>query len=150
MNKFVVILFFSSLLSLSAKIPSSSITYKFESKYGNNVSLIETNKSDHAVVDTTLPKYKSEIASSEKMDKYTKMGKLSLIFGASSFAAALIPYLGIISFPLAIAAIVLGIVSLKNKQKNNTSAIVGVSLGFGFIVIFLIALIVLLSIVAVM
>jgi hypothetical protein len=69
----------------------------------------------------------------------TDIGLLSLIFGGSAFVLVLIPYVGLISIPLAIAAIVLGIIGL-NRKKGDTKSIIGLVLGSVFILLFAVLL----------
>ena len=84
-------------------------------------------------------KLKRKLAAEKPDTGKTDIGKLSLIFGGSAFVLALIPYAGLISIPLAIAAVVLGIIGLGRK-KNDTKSIIGLVLGGVFI--FLVAVVI--------
>ena len=84
-------------------------------------------------------KLKRKLAQEKPDSTKTDIGKLSLIFGGAAFVLALIPYAGIISIPLAIAAVVLGIIGLGRK-KNDTKSIIGLVLGGVFI--FLVAVVI--------
>jgi hypothetical protein len=69
--------------------------------------------------------------------KNKRLGTLSLIFGIGAFVIVFIPVLGILSLPLAIAAVVLGAISLKGNK--NTNGIIGLILGGTFILLFIVA-----------
>jgi len=76
-------------------------------------------------------------------EKQRKQGNLSLVFGIASVVFLFIPILGILAPGLAIAAIVLGIMSLKGN--TNTAGIVGIICGGAVIFIFLLAVAILSS-----
>ena len=79
----------------------------------------------------------------EPTAKQRKQGKISMILGISSIALLLIPYIGILSIPAAIAALVLGIKSLKGN--SNTQGIVGLITGSVTLFIILIAILIVAS-----
>jgi hypothetical protein len=85
-------------------------------------------------------KSKLSIEDGEPTQKQLKQGRLSLIFGASAILLAFIPYVGIVSIPLAVAGLILGIKSLKGN--SNTPGILGVV--FSGLVLFIIVLAVIL------
>lgn len=74
-------------------------------------------------------------------ERQRKQGNLSLLFGIASVVFLFIPVLGILAPGLAIAAIVLGIMSLKGN--SNTAGIVGIICGGTVIFLFLLAIAVL-------
>ena len=74
-------------------------------------------------------------------ERQRKQGNLSLVFGIASVVFLFIPVLGILSPGLAIAAVVLGIMSLKGN--SNTAGIVGIICGGTTIFLFLLAIAVL-------
>jgi len=78
--------------------------------------------------------------------KNKRLGNLSLIFGIAAFVFALIPGLVLISLPLAVAAVVLGAVSLKGNK--NTNGIIGLILGGIFLLSFLVVLVLVLALIA--
>ncbi len=80
-------------------------------------------------------KLKKQLADEKPVAHRTDLGLLSLIFGGSAFVLAIIPFVGLISIPLAIAAIVLGIIGLRRK-KGDTKSIIGLVLGSVFILLF--------------
>lgn len=90
-------------------------------------------------------KWASSFASDrgEPTEKQKKLGKLSMIFGISSFALLFIPYVGILSIPAAIAALVLGLKSIKGN--SNTQGLIGVITGSAVLFIIAIAIVVILS-----
>lgn len=75
----------------------------------------------------------------EATPKQKKLGKISLICGAAAFGLAPIPILNILSFPAAIAAIVLGISSLKGN--NNTNGVIGLVLGGVYVLLLFLVLV---------
>ncbi len=79
----------------------------------------------------------------EPTAKQKKQGKLSMILGISSILLLLIPYVGILSIPAAIAAMVLGIKSIKGN--SNTQGIIGLITGSVTLFIILIAILVIAS-----
>lgn len=78
-------------------------------------------------------------------ERQKKLATLSLIFGAGAFVLLLVPLVGVLAVPSAIAGIVLGIMSLKGNR--NTNGILGIVFGaaFLFLVALVIALFVLLA-----
>ncbi len=84
-------------------------------------------------------KLKRQLPDDKSAPHKTDIGLLSLIFGGSAFVLALIPYLGIVSIPLALAAIVLGIIGLGRK-KGDTKSIIGLVLGSLFILLIAVVL----------
>ncbi|MEO6932554.1 MAG: hypothetical protein ABI151_13055 [Chitinophagaceae bacterium] len=62
-----------------------------------------------------------------------KLGKWSLYLGVAAFALAIVPIAQILSIPLAIAAVITGIISLQGN--SNTYGIIGIGLGAGFILL---------------
>jgi uncharacterized Tic20 family protein len=70
-------------------------------------------------------------------ERQRRQGNLSLIFGIASVVFLFIPVLGILSPGLAIAAIVLGIMSLKGN--SNTAGIIGIICGGTTLFLFLLA-----------
>jgi hypothetical protein len=84
-------------------------------------------KSKKQLPDDKTPAHKSDL------------GLLSLIFGGSAFVLALIPYVGLVSIPLALAAIVLGIIGLGRK-KGDTKSIIGLVLGGTFLLLLIVLL----------
>ena len=81
-------------------------------------------------------KSKWSIEDGQPTPKQLKQGRLSLIFGASAIVLAFIPVVGIVSIPLAVAGLVLGIKSLKGN--SNTPGILGVV--FSSLILFIIVL----------
>jgi hypothetical protein len=79
-------------------------------------------------------KLRKQLPDEKAEGKKTDIGLLSLVFGGGAFVLALIPYVGIISIPLALAAIVLGIIGLGRK-KGDTKSLIGLVLGSLFIVL---------------
>jgi len=63
----------------------------------------------------------------------TDMSRLSLMCGISAFVIAIIPIVGVLSFFIAIAAIVFGIIGLRRKSGNARS-IIGIVLGSLFLI----------------
>ncbi len=83
-------------------------------------------------------KLKKQLPDDKSAPHKTDIGLLSLIFGGSAFLIAFIPFVGIASIPLAIAAIVLGIIGLGRK-KGDTKSIIGLVLGSVFILLIAVA-----------
>ena len=81
--------------------------------------------------------------------KAENQAQLSLIFGIGAFVVGilggLLPFIGILSIPLAIAAIVYGAISVK-KVQHKGKAIWGMILGGSYLFLLLIAIIVLVSV----
>ena len=75
--------------------------------------------------------------------KNKKLGTLSLIFGIAAFVFVFLPVLSILSLPLAIAAVVLGAISLKGNK--NTNGIIGLILGGTFILLFIVAVLIVIA-----
>lgn len=82
-------------------------------------------------------KLKKQLPDEKSVAHKTDMGLLSLLFGAGAFVVALIPAVGVASFGLAIAAIVLGIIGLGRK-KGDTKSLIGLVLGSVFVLLILI------------
>lgn len=66
-------------------------------------------------------------------ERQRKLGLLSLIFGAGAFVVAILPIIGLLSVPSAIAGIVLGIISLKGN--TNINGILGICFGSVFLLL---------------
>lgn len=73
----------------------------------------------------------------ELTEKQQKQATASLILGLASFLLLFVPYLALLSIPLAIFAIILGIKSLKGN--SNVKGIIGVVAGGFTILLFLLA-----------
>ncbi|MGI8582371.1 MAG: hypothetical protein ACR2KX_09245 [Chitinophagaceae bacterium] len=84
-------------------------------------------------------KLKKQLPDDKTAAHKTDIGLLSLIFGGSAFVLALIPYVGLVSILLALAAIVLGIIGLGRK-KGDTKSIIGLVLGGAFLLLFIVLL----------
>lgn len=79
----------------------------------------------------------------EPTAKQKKQGKISMILGISSIVLLLIPYVGLLSIPAAIAAMVLGIKSIKGN--SNTQGLIGLITGSATLFIILIAILIVAS-----
>ena len=90
-------------------------------------------------------KLKKQLPDEKTAAHKTDIGLLSLIFGGSAFVLAIIPYLGFVSIPLALAAIVLGILGLGRK-KGDKKSITGLVLGSVYLLFALVAIAVITSI----
>ncbi len=78
-------------------------------------------------------KLKKQLPDEKVEGKKSNLGLLSLIFGGAAFLfIAIAP---IVSIPLAVAAVVLGILGL-GKNKGDTKSIIGLVLGGLFLVLF--------------
>ena len=88
-------------------------------------------------------KLKKQLTDDKTAANKTDIGLLSLVFGGGAFVLAIIPYAGLLSIPMAIAAIVLGIIGLGRK-KGDTKSIIGLVLGSLFLLL-IVALIAALS-----
>ncbi len=84
-------------------------------------------------------KLKKQLPDEKVEGKKSNLGLLSLIFGGGAFLMALIPGVAVISFPLAVAAIVLGILGLGRK-KGDTKSIIGLVLGSVFLLLSIVAI----------
>ncbi|MEJ7675319.1 MAG: hypothetical protein WKF59_22085 [Chitinophagaceae bacterium] len=84
-------------------------------------------------------KLKKQLPDEKVEGKKSNLGLLSLIFGGSAFVLAIIPYIGLVSIPLALAAIVLGILGLRRKT-GDTKSIIGLVLGGTFLLLFIVLL----------
>lgn len=82
---------------------------------------------------------KLRMAEGEPTQRQKKWGRLALIFGVGSLVLLLIPYVGLLAVPSAIAGLVLGIKSLKGN--SNASGLIGVIASGVTILLFLIALV---------
>ncbi|MEJ7823435.1 MAG: hypothetical protein WKF85_14015 [Chitinophagaceae bacterium] len=78
-------------------------------------------------------KLKKQLPDEKVEGKKSNLGLLSLIFGGAAFV--LIPIAGIVSIPLAVAAVVLGILGL-GKSKGDTKSIIGLVLGAVLLLLF--------------
>ncbi|MEJ7675318.1 MAG: hypothetical protein WKF59_22080 [Chitinophagaceae bacterium] len=78
-------------------------------------------------------KLKKQLPDEKVEGKKSNLGLLSLIFGGAAFV--LIPIAGIVSIPLAVAAVVLGILGL-GKSKGDTKSIIGLVLGAALLLLF--------------
>ncbi len=81
-------------------------------------------------------KLKKQLPDEKVESKKSNLGLLSLIFGGSVFVLAYIP---VVLFPMAIAAIVLGILGLGRK-KGDKKSIIGLVLGSVFLLLSIVAL----------
>ena len=79
----------------------------------------------------------------EMTEKQKKQATASMILGIASFGLMFIPYVGIISIPAAILAIIFGAKSLKGN--SNTKGIIGIAFGSATIVVILLAIIIVAS-----
>jgi hypothetical protein len=75
----------------------------------------------------------------EPTEKQKKQGKLSMMFGIPSLVFLFIPYLNILAIPGAIAALVLGLKSIKGN--SNTQGMIGVITGSATLFLVVIAII---------
>lgn len=82
-------------------------------------------------------KLKKQLPDEKVEGKKSNLGLLSLIFGGAAFV--LIPIAGIVSIPLAVAAVVLGILGL-GKSKGDTKSIIGLVLGGVLLLLFIVLL----------
>jgi Flp pilus assembly protein TadB len=80
-------------------------------------------------------KLKKQLPDEKVEGKKSNLGLLSLIFGGAAFV--FVPIAAIVSIPLAVAAVVLGILGL-GKSKGDTKSIIGLVLGATFILLFVI------------
>ncbi|MEP7266980.1 MAG: hypothetical protein ABI844_05080 [Saprospiraceae bacterium] len=74
-------------------------------------------------------------------------GLWALLFGSTGFLFAFLGPLAILTLPMAIAAIVLGIIGIK-KDQNSTMAIIGLVLGGVTIFLLFLAVVIILSVFA--
>ena len=84
-------------------------------------------------------KLKKQLPDEKVEGKKSNLGLLSLIFGGAAFLTVFISSIAVISFPLAVAAIVLGILGLS-KTKGDTKSIIGLVLGSVFLLLGLAAI----------
>ena len=89
-------------------------------------------------------KFKKELASENTPHQKYDPGKTSLILGAGAFHVALIPVAGIVSIPMAIGAIIFGIIGLGRK-KGDSKSIIGLVLGTVFLLLIVAVIAVVLS-----
>jgi hypothetical protein len=79
----------------------------------------------------------------EMTEKQKDWATTSLVLGLSSFGLVLIPIIGILAIPAAILAIVFGVKSLKGN--SNTKGIIGIVAGGLFLLLFVAAIVIILS-----
>ena len=138
-----------SFHSIGAAIPEVSVDPKprewkkinartIESMTGKKLTLLDRVK-------LTLLKWKlSKFSEDEEMtEKQKKQATASMILGIASFGLMWIPYVGILSIPAAILAIIFGAKSLKGN--SNTKGIIGLAFGSATIVVILLAIIIIAS-----
>lgn len=138
-----------SFHSIGAAIPEGPVDPKprewkkvnartIEKMTGKKLTLLDKVK-------LTLLKWKlSKLSDKEEMtEKQKKQATASLILGIASFGLMFIPYVGILSIPAAILAIIFGVKSLKGN--SNTKGIIGLAFGSATIVVIILLIIILAS-----
>jgi hypothetical protein len=126
---------FTSMPPALVKIITTLSPREFEKATGKKLRFKDT--SVYRVLQWKLRKKGHDVID----ERQRKQGNLSLILGIAAVVFLFIPVLGILSPGLAIAAIVLGIMSLKGN--SNTAGIVGIICGGTVIFLFLLAVAVL-------
>lgn len=95
-----------------------------------------------------LLQWKMKYSHGKKVDNSSSLGRTAFMLGLASLILLLIPYLGILSIPAAIAAIITGS-KAKRENPGDTKAKTGIILGIitlGLIILAIVFVIVLLSI----
>jgi len=99
---------------------------------------IKLNFSQRIAFAILKAKLKRQMHADKPAAHKTDIGTLSIILGGGAFLVALIPVVGIISIPMALGAIVLGIIGLGRK-KGDTKSIIGLVLGSVFLLLIIAA-----------
>lgn len=119
--------YFANILSMKVK--------EVEKLIGRKLSLKE--KISFKLSQWKLKKF---MTGNEPTEHQKKQANWSMILGITSIVLLFIPYLALLALPAAVAAIILGIVSLKGN--SNTKGIIGLATGGTTILLFIIALVV--------